>query len=70
MWTVDSLGYTGLTAEAVTVKCLGRASPGAIYLFHVGEQARSDYDAMPAIISGLRQSGYSFGTLTDVTGLQ
>lgn len=70
MWTVDSLGYTGLTADAVRLKCLGRASPGAIYLFHVGEQAKSDHDALPSIIQGLRQYGYAFGTLADVTGLQ
>ena len=69
LWTVDSLGWMHLPADQITQRCLTRAVPGAIYLFHVGSQSQ-DAAALPAIIAGLRQSGYSFGTLSEVTGLQ
>lgn len=59
MWTVDSLGWKGITAAEITDRCLDRAVPGAIYLFHVGE-ASADVDALPAIIAGLRADGYGF----------
>jgi peptidoglycan/xylan/chitin deacetylase (PgdA/CDA1 family) len=59
MWTVDSLGWKGLPADEVVDRCLQRAEPGAIYLFHVGS-ASTDADALPRIVGGLRAAGYSF----------
>jgi peptidoglycan/xylan/chitin deacetylase (PgdA/CDA1 family) len=69
MWTVDSLGWMRVPTDDIVQRCLGRAVPGAIYLFHVGSQSQ-DAAALPAIIGGLEQAGYSFGTLTEVTGLR
>lgn len=65
MWTVDSLGWQGLDPEAVALRCLDGASNGAIYLMHVGS-ASTDYDALPAIIQGLRERGYRFVTVAEV----
>jgi peptidoglycan/xylan/chitin deacetylase (PgdA/CDA1 family) len=67
LWTVDSLGWQGASAAAVTARCLDRAVPGAIFLFHVGS-ASQDAVALPGIIAGLRQRGYEFGTVADVAG--
>ncbi|MGH9226077.1 MAG: polysaccharide deacetylase family protein [Acidimicrobiales bacterium] len=67
LWTVDSLGWQGLSAGAIAARCLRGAQPGAIYLFHVGA-ASQDAAALPAIISALRADGYSFGTVSDVVG--
>ena len=69
LWSVDSLGWQGLTASAITARCLRGAEPGAIYLFHVGA-ASQDANALPAIISALRDQGYSFGTVTEVIGAE
>lgn len=66
-WTVDSLGWQGLSATSIVRRCLQRATPGAIYLFHVGSRSQ-DYAALPAIISGLQAQGYSFETAADLTG--
>jgi peptidoglycan/xylan/chitin deacetylase (PgdA/CDA1 family) len=66
-WTVDSLGWQGLSATAITTRCLARAVPGAIYLFHVGSQSQ-DAQALPAVIDGLRAQGYAFGRLGDLCG--
>jgi peptidoglycan/xylan/chitin deacetylase (PgdA/CDA1 family) len=67
LWTVDSLGWRGTTAAAITSRCLQGAVPGAIMLFHVGA-ASQDAAALPGIITGLRQAGYELGTLADVVG--
>ncbi len=61
-WTVDSLGWQGLSAAAITQRCLSRAAPGAIYLFHVGSRSQ-DAVALPAIIQALKDQGYGFDTL-------
>lgn len=67
MWTVDSLGWKGLTADEITARCLDGAEPGAIYLFHVGS-ASADHAALQAIIDGLRARGYGFATLAGLIG--
>jgi peptidoglycan/xylan/chitin deacetylase (PgdA/CDA1 family) len=62
MWTVDSLGWNGLPADQIVARCLERATPGAIYIFHVGS-ASQDAMALPAIIDGLRSRGYGMGSV-------
>jgi peptidoglycan/xylan/chitin deacetylase (PgdA/CDA1 family) len=65
MWTVDSLGWDGLGADAIVDRCLARAENGAIYLFHVGS-ASADAAALQRIIDGLREQGYGFGTVAEI----
>jgi peptidoglycan/xylan/chitin deacetylase (PgdA/CDA1 family) len=64
-WTVDSLGWMGLTPPAIIVRCLSKAAPGDIYLFHVGSQSQ-DVTALPSVIAGLRAQGYTFETAADL----
>lgn len=64
MWSLDSLGWKGLTAEQITQRVMNAAQPGAIYLFHVGAQSQ-DGPALPAMIQQLRAQGYGFATLSD-----
>jgi peptidoglycan/xylan/chitin deacetylase (PgdA/CDA1 family) len=64
MWSVDSLGWRGLTKEQIVQRCLNGLEPGAIYLFHVGSSAQ-DGPALPDIIRELRARGYSFATIAD-----
>jgi len=58
-WTVDSLGWKGLQSTDIVARCLKMAAPGALYVFHVG-RASQDAIALPQIISGLRERGFSF----------
>jgi peptidoglycan/xylan/chitin deacetylase (PgdA/CDA1 family) len=74
-WTVDSLGWTGterMTVQAVVDRVLAAATPGAIVLMHVGanpdDGTTFDADALPAIIAGFRDRGYSFVTLDRLLG--
>ena len=61
MWTVDSLGWNGLAADAIVERCLALAEPGAIYVFHVGS-ASQDAAALQRVIDGLREMGYTIGS--------
>jgi peptidoglycan-N-acetylglucosamine deacetylase len=62
MWTVDSLGWNGLSAASIERRCLDLAAPGGIIAMHVGIQSL-DAVALPEVIAGLRRRGYSFATV-------
>ena len=64
MWTVDSQGWNGLSADAIVARCLAQAANGGIYIFHVGS-ASQDAAALQRVIDGLRAAGYSFVPLQD-----
>lgn len=65
MWTVDTLGWKGISPAEVVERCLNGAKPGAIILLHVGA-ASTDFDALPAIIDGLTDAGYQFATISEL----
>lgn len=65
MWTVDSLGWKGRSAEQIVRRCLDGAAPGAIFLFHVGADSQ-DAAALPALIRQLRAAGYAFATVAEL----
>jgi peptidoglycan/xylan/chitin deacetylase (PgdA/CDA1 family) len=71
-WTVDSLGWQGTQggtrdATFVTNRVTAAATPGEIVLMHIGshptDRSTLDADALPQVISALRQRGYAFVTL-------
>jgi peptidoglycan/xylan/chitin deacetylase (PgdA/CDA1 family) len=70
-WTVDTLGWQGtsggMTAQKVVDRVLATLQPGQIVLMHLGSHPQDgstlDADALPAIISALRQRGYGFVTI-------
>ena len=49
----------GLPAADIVRRCLDRAEPGAIYVFHVGAASEDDAALQP-IIDGLRGTGYAW----------
>jgi peptidoglycan/xylan/chitin deacetylase (PgdA/CDA1 family) len=71
MWSVDSLGWKGLTAAQIcdrVVDSMSAASNGGngyIILFHVGAQSQ-DANALPCITSTLKGRGFAFGTVSQV----
>ena len=68
MWTVDSFGWNHLPAAGIVQRCLSRAEPGAIYIFHVGIESE-DALALETVIAGLRERGLNFVTVSDLLGL-
>lgn len=68
LWTVDTLGWNGLTAEEINARVLDAAAPGAIVLMHVGIQSQ-DAAALPEMIRLLREQGYGFATVAELAGV-
>ncbi len=68
MWTVDSFGWNHLPARGIVERCLSRAGPGVIYIFHVGAQSQDAF-ALGPIIEGLRARDLDFVTVSDLLGL-
>ena len=64
MWTVDSLDWKNPGVNQIISRVVNNITPGAIVLMH--QAAPQTPDALPEIISSLRQQGYSFGTVTQV----
>ena len=62
MWTIDSLGWDGLSADEINERVMSRMEPGAIVLLHVGA-ASQDAAALPEMIARLRAEGYRFVTI-------
>jgi peptidoglycan/xylan/chitin deacetylase (PgdA/CDA1 family) len=65
MWTIDTLGWNGLSAQAILARTLTGAAPGAIVLMHVGAASR-DVAALQPMIDALRARGYHFATLEEL----
>ncbi len=68
-WTVDTLGWEGRagagTVEDIVARVLAKLQPGAIVLMHLGaapDGSTMDADALPRLITALRNAGYSFVT--------
>jgi peptidoglycan/xylan/chitin deacetylase (PgdA/CDA1 family) len=64
LWSVNSADYTGKSAERIAADVLGNVRPGAIILMHSGVPAT--VEALPMIVTALRERGYRFVTLRDL----
>jgi peptidoglycan/xylan/chitin deacetylase (PgdA/CDA1 family) len=71
MWTVDSLGWKGLTAAQICNRVVSSVDTdsyrgnGHIILFHVGSKSQ-DANALPCIVFSLAARGFTFGTVPQV----
>jgi peptidoglycan/xylan/chitin deacetylase (PgdA/CDA1 family) len=70
-WTVDTLGWKGTSGgqstRTVVARVLNRLRPGQIVLPHVGshptDHSTLDADALPTLITELRNRGDGFTTI-------
>ena len=67
MWSIDVLGWNGLTRQQVINRALSNHGNGYIYLMHVGSQSQEG-PALATIIEGLRSRGYSFVRFSSMVG--
>jgi peptidoglycan-N-acetylglucosamine deacetylase len=65
LWTVDSLGWRGLSTSEIIDRCLRGAGPGTIYVLHVGLGSH-DVEATKTIVDGLWARGYRFETVGEL----
>lgn len=64
LWSIDTLGWNGLSAAEITERVLTRIQPGGIVLMHLGSDSQ-DAAALPGMIDQLSARGYSFATIHD-----
>ena len=73
-WDIDSTDWSDATADAIVRSVLDDAHPGGIVLMHDGGLGGGRADrtttiaALPRIIDGLREQGYAFATVPELTG--
>lgn len=65
MWTVDTLGWEGVSPQTVLQRSMASAMPGEIILMHVGA-ASTDATALPSVIDAFEARGYGFGTVSSM----
>jgi peptidoglycan/xylan/chitin deacetylase (PgdA/CDA1 family) len=70
LWNVDPRDWALPGPKAITRRVLRAAEPGSIVLMHDGGGDRTQtVRALPKIIAALRQRGFSFTTVTALTGI-
>jgi peptidoglycan-N-acetylglucosamine deacetylase len=67
-WDIDTEDWQGRTAAQITDTVMGNAHNGAIVLMHVA--AKHTAEALPGIITRLRNEGYELVTLTTLLGMK
>ncbi|MDG2990076.1 polysaccharide deacetylase family protein [Candidatus Synechococcus calcipolaris G9] len=72
MWSADPRDWVpGRSAQVITQEVLNQTKPGGIVLLHDGGGDRSQtVQALPAIIKGLRDKGYTLVTLPELFAAQ
>jgi len=64
-WTIDTLGWRGVSAAEIVDRSLKLAEPRAVYVLHVGH-ASQDGPALDRIVTGLRERGFGFVSMDDL----
>lgn len=65
-WSVDSLDWKDIGAQASTKRVLDRVEPGAVILMHASDSAEQTPDSLPGIIKGLKEKGYTLITVSEL----
>ena len=72
-WDVEPDSYSAIAADAdkIAEHVLGRTQPGSIILLHVMYGSRKEsLRAVPKIIAGLKERGYSFKTVSELLAME
>jgi len=65
VWDSDSRDWKDPPAEEITNKMVSSVQNGSITLFHVGK--KNTVQALPGIIDQIKDKGYSFKTVGEIT---
>lgn len=65
MWTVDTLGWKGVSTGEIVARCQDALQPGVIILMHVGA-ASTDGAALETVIHLIDQAGYRYATIAEL----
>lgn len=65
-WDTDSLDWMNIGVDKIVNRVLTKAHPGDIILMHASDSCEQTHLALPAIIDGLREKGYTFVTVSEL----
>ncbi|TSB44823.1 polysaccharide deacetylase family sporulation protein PdaB [Alkalicoccobacillus porphyridii] len=65
-WSVDSKDYQNPGTEAIVHNVLDQTQPGDVILFHASDTVKQTDKALPEIIKGLRDKGYTFSSIEEM----
>jgi polysaccharide deacetylase family sporulation protein PdaB len=65
-WSTNSKDYTNPGVDNIVNNVLGKIKGGDIVLLHASDRVKQTNDALPQIIKGIRQKGYTNSTVTDI----
>jgi len=65
-WSVDSLDWKDPGVEAIVKRVLDLVHPGAVILMHASDSADQTPAALPAVIRGLKEKGYTPVTVSEL----
>jgi peptidoglycan-N-acetylglucosamine deacetylase len=70
-WDIEPDTYVAGNPEAITKYVLDHVHPGSIILLHpfCGKECEADRDALPKIIDGLQEKGYTLVTINELLKL-
>ena len=66
MWTCDTRGWAGWSAEKIVGYCTTNIARNEIILLHVGANAITDLQSLPGQIDFFRSQGYAFVTIEEM----
>lgn len=70
MWTIDTIDWTGNSANAIVQRVVTSITPGSIILMHTGAGATGTVSALPTVITKLKNMGYRFVTVSQLLNLE
>ena len=66
MWTCDSYGWDGWSADKIVGYCATNLARNEVILMHVGLSAAGDYEALPDLIQSFADQGHAFVTVEEM----
>lgn len=69
LWSLDSLDWADIPPETLVANILADVRPGDIILMHSISTRTNTAAALPLIIKGLREKGYSMVRIDQLTGI-
>ncbi len=63
-WDVDTLDWKGISSEQIATRVINNVQNGSIVLMH--NDGKNTLKALPAIIEGLKNKGYTFCTVGEL----
>lgn len=70
LWSIDTLDWSQREKDNIVNNIVRNVRPGDIVLMHTNDTKQATLDALPAIITTLKESGYEFVDVSEMLGIE